>query len=327
MIIAEMQQSAGPHTGENSPILDGSAHAGSTTAMRRPITRYAGTNSQSSHRITEKPSTKNNPTGSIFSNRLPQRGGSNPAKTLPPSSGGTGNKLKSANTTLTQMPASAISAIQLIKVSLRLTRTTAAKIPHQTAAMAKLAAGPARATITMARRGLRSMLVATGTGFAQPKSGPPTARRTPGTSTVPTGSICRSGLRLKRPSICAVRSPKIRAVHPCATSCSVIAKSAGIAHIEIFSRNADKSNACTRYLTINTSSRARIASALYGCWVRKGGDVAAAHPDDDGAVARQIDHRCRNQSAVAAIQDEIDGVLEPLVDLLRIGPRQVLPRQ
>src|SRR5882762_412111 len=116
MVVAEMQQSAGAHAGEDSSILDGTAHADepSSAAMTRPIIRYAGSNSQSSHRITAKPSAKNNPTGSIFSKRLPQRCGSNPANTLPASSGGTGSKLKRARITLPQMPAWAIRAIQFI---------------------------------------------------------------------------------------------------------------------------------------------------------------------------------------------------------------------
>src|SRR5260221_959387 len=109
MRVAEMHQSAGAHAGENSSILDGAAHAGepSSTAMTRPIIRYAGSKNQSSQRITEKPSTKNNPTGSIFSKRLPQRCGSSPANTLPPSSGGTGSRLQRAKITFPQVPASA----------------------------------------------------------------------------------------------------------------------------------------------------------------------------------------------------------------------------
>src|SRR5882757_1757014 len=195
VIIAQVQQAARPHAGQDSPVLDGTAHAEepSNTVMTRPIIRYAGSNSQSSHRITEKPSTKNNPTGSIFSKRLPQRCGSSPANTLPPSSGGTGSKLNTANTTFTQMPASAMSAIQFTRVSFPRIRAMPPRIPHQITAMRRLAIGPARATSTIARRGWRSTLVATGTGLAQPMSGPPIARRIPGTTTVPTGSICRNG--------------------------------------------------------------------------------------------------------------------------------------
>ena len=99
--------------------------------------------------------------------------------------------------------------------------------------MTRFAAGPARATSIIARRGLRSTLVATGTGFAHPNKGPPTASSKPGTSTVPMGSMWRSGFKLKRPSISAVRSPKYLAIQPCATSCRVMAKSTGIAQMEI----------------------------------------------------------------------------------------------
>jgi hypothetical protein len=57
----------------------------------------------------------------------------------------------------------------------------------------------------------------TGTGFAQPNSSPlvPMAtlltRIRIGTTTVPIGSMWRSGFRLMRPCACAVMSPKWRA--------------------------------------------------------------------------------------------------------------------
>src|SRR5947209_3960319 len=106
-----------------------------------------------------------------------------------------------------------------------------------------------------------------------------------------------------------------------------MAERAGIAHIEILVRNTYKSNACTRYLTINTSSRARIAGALYGCRVLKGGDVASADPGDDGPIAGQIDHGCRRQAAISAIEDQVHTVLEALVDFPSVGAWQILPGQ
>jgi hypothetical protein len=84
-------------------------------------------------------------------------------------------------------------------------------------AMTKFAAGPAAATHSMSRFGWRRLPKFTGTGFAQPKihGGPPNAAAAaiiiPGTSNVPTGSMCRNGLSEIRPSLSAVRSPKLRA--------------------------------------------------------------------------------------------------------------------
>ena len=55
-------------------------------------------------------------------------------------------------------------------------------------AMTKLLAGPAAATAIMPKRGLFSRHLLTGTGFAQPNTGPPISAIAPGSATVPTGS-------------------------------------------------------------------------------------------------------------------------------------------
>jgi len=81
-----------------------------------------------------------------------------------------GNRLNSARTTLLKIPACAMSVIQRPKVWLPLIRRIAPSTAHHNTAMRKFAAGPASATATIARRGLRSALVATGTGFAHPNS-------------------------------------------------------------------------------------------------------------------------------------------------------------
>ena len=175
----------------------------------------------------------NIPAGAIFSSPAPKRAGKRPTSTRPPSNGGIGNRLKSASTALTLMPAWAISTTQLSNVWPRLICRTAANTPHQNNTMRKFAAGPASATVIIARRGLRRTLVSTGTGLAQPNKGNPSANSDPGISSVPTGSIWRSGFKLKRPSNSAVRSPKYRAIQPCATSCSVMANRTGIAQIEM----------------------------------------------------------------------------------------------
>ena len=73
--------------------------------------------------------------------------------------------------------------------------------------MARFAPGPAAATQSMSRLGSRRFSKLTGTGLAQPKRKPVKAVRM-GTTIVPIGSMCRAGLRLVRPSIHAVLSPK-----------------------------------------------------------------------------------------------------------------------
>jgi hypothetical protein len=169
------------------------------------------------------------PAGASFSNFAPMRAGKRPTSTRPPSNGGIGSILNKARTALTVMPAWAINTTQLSNVWPRRICRTAASTTHQNSAIKTFAAGPASATRIIARRGLRSTLVSTGTGFAQPNNGNPSASNDPGIRTVPIGSIWRSGFKLKRPSNSAVRSPKYRAVQPCATSCRVMANRTGMA--------------------------------------------------------------------------------------------------
>ena len=69
----------------------------------------------------------------------------------------------------------------------------------------------------MSRFGLRRLPKFTGTGFAQPKMNggvcviAATSTSIPGTSIVPTGSMCLIGFAVTRPSIQAVWSPNILA--------------------------------------------------------------------------------------------------------------------
>ena len=159
--------------------------------------------------------------------RSPLRGQQS-ASTRPPSSGGTGSRLNTASTTLTTMPACAMSAIQ---PNQRLICRRRARSPR-----ARRTIRPPSPSSPSARRrppGSSPAWMAQHTGRHRHRlgptesAGPPMASSTPGTSTVPTGSMWRSGLRLRRPSISAVRSPKYRAIQPCATSCRVIAESTG----------------------------------------------------------------------------------------------------
>src|SRR5258708_23222051 len=216
VVVAQMQLARGPNAGQQASILYRTAHAcdPNKALMIRPTIRKAGLNSHPKSPNTDNPNAMKRPTGSIFSKRTLRRGGSNAASTRPPSSGGMGNRLNSARTTLLKIPAWAMSVIQRPKVWLPLIRRIAPSTAHHNTAMKRFAAGPASATTTIARRGLRSALVATGTGFAHPNSSPPTASRRPGTSTVPMGSMWRSGFKLRRPSISAVRSTKYLAIQP-----------------------------------------------------------------------------------------------------------------
>jgi hypothetical protein len=81
------------------------------------------------------------------------------------------------------------------------------------------ATGPARATHSISVLGDLRALVFTGTGFAQPNKNPDDMiNKLAGTKIVPIGSTCLIGLRVRRPSILALASPKIFATQPCATS-------------------------------------------------------------------------------------------------------------
>ena len=134
--------------------------------------RYAGSNSQPNSPSTDKPSTMNRPTGSIFSKRAPERvRQQSPRRTRPPSSGGMGSRLKTASNTLIKIPACAMSAIQCRPGLLPLTCSNRREHAAPEQRHEYIGGGPGQRHHIIARRGLRSTLVATGTGFAQPNSG------------------------------------------------------------------------------------------------------------------------------------------------------------
>ena len=70
-----------------------------------------------------------------------------------------------------------------------------------TQASRKLEAGPARAVRAMPRLGCLKYRISTGTGLAQPTWAVIISTR-------PRGSMCRMGLRVRRPSSLAVGSPR-----------------------------------------------------------------------------------------------------------------------
>ena len=74
-------------------------------------------------------------------------------------------------------------------------------------AINRLLAGPAAATSAKSRRGERRLRKSTGTGLAHPISGSPVIAASSGNSKVPIGSMCATGLRVRRPRSRAVGSP------------------------------------------------------------------------------------------------------------------------
>ena len=86
------------------------------------------------------------------------------------------------------------------------------------AASTTLLAGPAAAMYRKSRRGCLRLFGSTGTGLAHPMIGAPAVMATIGSSSVPIGSMCRTGFSEIRPRRSAVRSPKRAADQACADS-------------------------------------------------------------------------------------------------------------
>ena len=118
--------------------------------------------------------------------RREMRGGSSPASTLPPSSGGTGIRLKNASSRFTW------TADEQRKVQ-RAGRPSRDRTPRgasgrrQRRPGSRLLTGPAAATNMKSRRGWRRLRMLTGTGFAQPISGRPVTIAISGRTMVPVG--------------------------------------------------------------------------------------------------------------------------------------------
>src|SRR5688572_28849301 len=256
-----------------------------------------------------KTSTMIRPNGSSRWMSSAPRGGKKPASTLLPSSGGIGKRLKTMSNTLKYMPAvqtrmiqSSCAAPAMIAEAPNITATRYANV--QPVAMARFDPGPAAATSTMSRFGLRRLPYCTGTGFAQPKYHcPPVMNAKPrGTMTVPSGSTCLSGFNDNRPRFCAVGSPSCFAAQPCATSCSVIAKTIGIARMETISRTTLRSKPNT--------------GALYGVGRRGQPPNAETSPLP-----------LRTTATSPPLRSSVDVALEPIANLLGLRQRQGIRRQ
>ena len=174
------------------------------------MTRYAGSNSQPNMPSTDKPSTMNMPTGAIFSKPRAQPRRQNTGQHAAAVERRNRQQIEyrqhdvdqNAGLSHEQRPSRPRSHRRLMRSTPR--QHGAPQKRHE-----KIRGGPGKRHHDQ-RRGAdcAAPLVATGTGFAQPKSGTPIASSSPGISTVPTGSIWRSGFKLRRPSSSAVRSPK-----------------------------------------------------------------------------------------------------------------------
>jgi hypothetical protein len=105
-----------------------------------------------------------NPYGSSLATNSARVFGRTPTRMRPPSSGGMGNKLKTASIALRISAFRRFSPTQRLAVAGR-SSTSQKPSPARTAS-ARFMAGPAAATRTMPRRGQRSARKFTGTGLA-----------------------------------------------------------------------------------------------------------------------------------------------------------------
>src|SRR3569623_1406828 len=194
-------------------------------------------------------------------------------------------------------------------------------ISAQISAINKLEVGPAAAPKAISRLGWRRFSTVMGTGLAQPKITPPARISTSGTSTVPMGSMCFKGLRVRRPSIIAVGSPSLRATQPWATSWTVMANSTGSIHT---------ASCCTKLSSC--------IGAVYP-FCRDGGRSPPSRlpPEIDWdrpcpphhlrRLLRQIDHGGGLETAITAIHDQVHLFADALFHLMRIGHDHIFARQ
>ena len=149
--------------------------------------------------VKTRPSTIKNPQGSNLPRAMDWRAGKRPAKILPPSRGGSGNRLNTSKPIFHITPAFAIEVRKGSSIPKPCTRT---QKTAQMIACTKFDPGPAKATQIESILGFLSRPKLTGTGLAYPtKKGDPVRIKTSGINRVPTGSICLAGLRLTRPSM------------------------------------------------------------------------------------------------------------------------------
>src|SRR5512132_453453 len=144
-----------------------------------------------------------------------------------PSSGGIGNRLnrprmrlasaKNSSTWITSGKSATRNASPVYAPKAARAATAATTIN------AKFDRGPASPTKSISRRGLRSFVGSTGTGFAQPNAPNPLIVSSAGRMIEPNGSMCGIGFSVRRPARLAVSSPKSNATTPWLISCRMIA--------------------------------------------------------------------------------------------------------
>ena len=163
-----------------------------------------------------KPITIKSPKGSIESSILPTLLFAILLRILPPSSGGTGIRLKIIKIKFIKIPVSHIvfKKIIIFEFPILIIELNRYNKTTQNIVIIKLAIGPAIATKNISFFGLFKFTGLIGTGLAQPKTKPPIYNKRPGSNKVPMGSMCAIGFKVNLPCISAVRSPYCFATQP-----------------------------------------------------------------------------------------------------------------
>lgn len=138
-----------------------------------------------------------------------------PRRTLKPSSGGKGNKLKRARATFKNTPVEKREERKEKRESLRTNKLLKRKRRAKKIAMRILVTGPARAVRAVSFFGSRKLKGSIGTGLAAPKMMPaPEIIRIKGKTIVIRGSMWGRGSRVSRLDNLAVGSPSRSATKP-----------------------------------------------------------------------------------------------------------------
>src|SRR3989304_9383555 len=190
-------------------------------------------------------------------------------------------------------------------------------------AISRLANGPATATNAISRLGCLRFSQVTGTGFAQPNINPvPIASIRPGRRMVPTGSMCVAGWRVSLPSIRAVLPPRRKAIHPWATSCTVMANNTGNAHTAM--RFMTLRSSIKQLYSIAEEARSGMSYpylSLAKCTFSQKGGIPLALPHHHRHVTHQIYNGRGFETAIAAVDVHIHPVPPHLPHDFEVGQR------